>query len=99
MVSGTLPLVIYTVLLVNERINASSSIQWAQSTLGEPVLITGHPMFQFTDTNLSGLLPRGVGFSLSCMAICLAKFPLKVSFALLFQAIKYHGQRHSVMME
>ena len=39
MVSGTSPLVIYTELLVNERINASSSIQWSQSTLGEPVLI------------------------------------------------------------
>ncbi len=39
MVSGTSPLVIYTLLLVDEWINASSSIQWSQSTLGEPVLI------------------------------------------------------------
>ncbi len=39
MVSGTSPLVIYTELLVKEQINASSLIQWAQSTLGELVLI------------------------------------------------------------
>jgi hypothetical protein len=38
MVSGTLSLVIYTVLLVDEWINASSLIQWSQSTLGELVL-------------------------------------------------------------
>ncbi len=43
-----------------------------------------HSPFQFTDTTLSGLLPWGVGFGLSCMAISLAKFPLKVSLALLF---------------
>jgi hypothetical protein len=39
MVSGTLPLVMYILLLVEEWINASSSVQWSQSTLGEPVLI------------------------------------------------------------
>jgi hypothetical protein len=37
MVSGTLPLVIYTELLVDERIKASSSIKWSHSTLGESV--------------------------------------------------------------
>ncbi len=59
----------------------------------------GYPLFQFMDTTLSGLLPLGVGFSLSCMAISLAKFPLKVSLALLFRAVKYHGRRHSITME
>jgi hypothetical protein len=39
MVSGNSPLIIYILLLVNEQINASSSTQWPQSTLGEPVLI------------------------------------------------------------
>ncbi len=86
MVSGTLPLVIYTELLVGEQINASSSIQWSHSKLGEPVLIIlrDTQKFQFADTTLSGLLPRGVGFSLSSVAINLAWFSFKVTFALLF---------------
>jgi hypothetical protein len=56
-------------------------------------------MFQFADTTLSGLLPRGVGLSLSSVAICLTQFSFKVTFALLFQAAKYHGQRNTVTME
>jgi hypothetical protein len=45
----------------------------------------GHPTFQFADTTLSCLLPRGVGLSLSCVAICLMqlsllKSPLVCSF-------------------
>jgi hypothetical protein len=38
---------------------------------------TGHPLFQFTDTTLSDLLPRGVGFSLSCVTTALQSFLLK----------------------
>jgi hypothetical protein len=59
----------------------------------------GHPMFQFADTTLSGLLPRGVGLSLSSVAVCLTQFSLKVTFGLLLQAVKYHGWRHTVTME
>jgi hypothetical protein len=60
---------------------------------------TGHPTFQSADITLSGLLPRGVRLSLSSVAICLTQFSLKVTFGLLFQAIKYHGWRHTVTME
>jgi hypothetical protein len=56
-------------------------------------------MFQFVDTTLSGLLPWGVGLSLSSVAICLMQFSLKVTFGLLFRAIKYHGWRHTITME
>ncbi len=59
----------------------------------------GHPTFQFADTTLSGLLPRGVGLSLSSVAICLTQFSFKVTFALLFQAIKYHCRRNTIRME
>ncbi len=61
-------------------------MQWSHSTLGEPVfiIIMGHPTFQFVDTSLSSLLQRGVGLSLSSVAICLTQFSLKVIFALLF---------------
>jgi hypothetical protein len=62
-------------------------------------LFTGHPTFQIADTTLSGLLPWGVVFSLSSVAICLTQFSFKVTFGLLFLAVKYHGRRHTVTME
>jgi hypothetical protein len=86
MVSDSLPLVLYILLLVNQQINASSFNTVVPKYPGEADLnhFTGHITFQFTDTTLSSLLTRGVGFSLSCVAVSLAKFPLKVSFELLF---------------
>ncbi len=74
-------------------------MQWSQSTLGEPVLIIFWDTPQFSDTTLSSLLLQGAGFSLSCMAISLAKIPLKVSLALFFQTVKFHGRWHSIMLE
>ncbi len=47
MVSGTLPLVMYMSIQVEEQISASSSIQWSHETLGDPVLII------FWDTSAS----------------------------------------------
>jgi hypothetical protein len=51
------------------------------------------------DTFLSILLPWGVWFGLSSMAVCFSEFPLEVAKGLFFQTIKYHGRGNAIPME
>jgi hypothetical protein len=51
------------------------------------------------DTTLSGLLPWGVGLSLSGMTISLVKLTFRLATALFFQTVKYHGWWYTIAMK
>jgi len=55
--------------------------------------------FNLTDAAFSGLLPWGIGFGHSRVAISLSEFSSEVTQGLLFRAIKNHGWENSIMME
>ncbi len=86
-------------LLMQERTYALSSRQWSQlgwSSLGH--FTRGSP-FEFTDAAFSGLLPWGVGFSHSRVAVSLLEFASELPFSLFFGVIDDYGQGHTITLE
>ena len=47
----------------------------------------------------SGLLPGGLGFSYSWVAVSLLEFALELPFGLFFGVIGDHGQGHTIALE
>ena len=72
-------------------------MQWSHRTLGDPVFIIlrDTPCFNLWKR----LLPRGVWFGLSGMAVCFSEFPLEVAEGLFFRTVKYHGRGNAIAME
>ncbi len=47
----------------------------------------------------SGLLPGGIGFSYSWMAVSLLEFVSELPFGLFFGVIGDHGRRYTIVLE